>query len=105
MSDSTTRVIRTPDQRPCVFVSSALALGMGKLLLGEVDHAAQLLAESLALFRPMDNKWYIADCLEGLASVANLRQQPERAVRLLGAHDRLVEVMGVKIVDPIHLGG
>jgi hypothetical protein len=56
-----------------------------------------LLHESLTLYRPTDNKWYIAGCLEGLASVASAQHQPERAVRLLGAHDRLVEEMGAKI--------
>ncbi|MBI5565384.1 MAG: tetratricopeptide repeat protein, partial [Chloroflexi bacterium] len=74
-----------------------LALGTARMLNGNIEAAATLLHESLTLYRPTENKWYIAGCLEGLASVASAQQQPERAARLLGAHDRLVDEMGAKI--------
>jgi len=76
---------------------ATLALGTARLLNGEAEAAATLLHESLTLYRPTANKWYIAGCLEGLASVASAQHQPERAAQLLGAHDRLVEEMGAKI--------
>lgn len=76
---------------------ATLALGTARLLNGEIDAAEALLRESLTLYRATDNKWYIAGCLEGLASVASAQHQPERAAWLLGAHDRLVDEMGAKI--------
>jgi non-specific serine/threonine protein kinase len=76
---------------------ATLALGTARLLNGEAEAAARLLHESLTLYRPTNNKWYIAGCLEGLASVASAQHQPKRAAQLLGAHDRLVEEMGAKI--------
>jgi len=55
------------------------------------------MAESLRLFDAMHNQWFIAGCLEVIAGIAGARGQPQRAARLLGAHDRLVEAMGAKI--------
>lgn len=76
---------------------TALALGVARFLQNQIDPAAALMAESLRLFGALQNQWYIAGCLEVTAGIAGARHQPQRAARLLGAHDRLVEVMGAKI--------
>jgi predicted ATPase len=76
---------------------SALALGVARFLQCEIDQSAALMAESVRLFGALQNQWYVAGCLEVFAGIAGARQQPQRAAQLLGAHDRLVEVMGAKI--------
>jgi tetratricopeptide (TPR) repeat protein len=76
---------------------SALALGVARFLQGDLEPATRLMQESLRLFGPMHNQWYIAGCLEVFAGIAGACHQPQRAAQLLGAHDRLVEVMGAKI--------
>ena len=76
---------------------STLALGVARFLQNENDAAAALMAESLRLFGAMHNQWYIAGCLEVVAGIASAQSNFQRAAQLLGAHDRLVEVMGAKI--------
>ncbi len=76
---------------------SALALGVARFLQNENDPAAALMAESLRLFGAMHNQWYIAGCLEVIAGIAGAQGNFQRAAQLLGAHDRLVDVMGAKI--------
>ena len=62
--------------------------------------ACQLYAESLALFTELDNKWFIALCLEGLASVTSALGVPERlvwAVRLWGTAAALRETIAAPL--------
>jgi non-specific serine/threonine protein kinase len=54
---------------------------------GDPGRAAALFEEGLAMFRELDNKRGIAECLLGLASVAAGQGRPERAARLVGASE------------------
>ena len=67
--------------------------------LAKRDHsrAAGLCEECLALTRSLDYRSGIAFSLVGLASVAAADGQPERAVRLLGAAEAVLEAMGVPV--------
>ena len=69
---------------------------LGLVALGQDDHdrATQLFKESLVLYRELGIKHFIAQCLEGLAGVAVAQGVPERGARLLGAAEKLREVIG-----------
>jgi hypothetical protein len=54
--------------------------------------------DSLALYREVGNEDGIAYCLAGLAGVAGAEGQPERAARLLGAAEALLEATGVRLI-------
>jgi tetratricopeptide (TPR) repeat protein len=56
--------------------------------------AAATYRESLSLWRRLDDRYRIGECLDGLAAVAARDGRPERAARLLGAADRLREATG-----------
>jgi predicted ATPase/Tfp pilus assembly protein PilF len=60
-------------------------LGDVALSQGDAAQAAASYRESLGLCREGDNRPYAVECLEGLARVARVRWQSERAVRLWGA--------------------
>ena len=79
-------------------IANSLRL-LGFVALGGEDHnrATQLLKESLVIYRELGIKQYIADCLEGLAGVAALQGGPELGTRLLGAAERIREVLGVPL--------
>jgi non-specific serine/threonine protein kinase len=69
---------------------------------GDYAQAANLFAESLNLHWDDGDKVRIAGCLNGLAIVAALSRQPERAARLFGAAEALREAIGAPV--PRHLG-
>ena len=54
--------------------------------------------DSLALYREVGNEDGIAYCLAGLAGVAGAEGQPERAARLLGAAEALLEASGTHLI-------
>jgi non-specific serine/threonine protein kinase len=63
------------------------ALGWLALEEPKVGEAARLFDESLAYWSEVGRKPMMAEAIEGLASVAAVREQPERAQRLAGAAD------------------
>jgi predicted ATPase/DNA-binding SARP family transcriptional activator len=69
---------------------------LGLVFLGQGDPGAagKVFAESLALRREVDDQRGIAHGLAGLAGVAWLQRQPERAARLLGASEAMLEAFG-----------
>jgi len=60
-------------------------LGLAVLYQGDDTRATSLFVESLAFKLKMVDKHGLAWAFEGLAGVAQVRQQPERAARLYGA--------------------
>ena len=64
---------------------------------GDAASATAHLTESLALRRELGERLGIAECLEGLATVAAGTGQPERAARLLGAAEALREAIGAPL--------
>ena len=75
----------------------ALALNnLGIVALGQRDlaKASACCRESMQLLCELNNKYDIADCLVGLAGVAREQGQPERAARLSGAIETLLDSIG-----------
>ncbi|MDF2703285.1 MAG: transcriptional regulator, LuxR family, partial [Rubrobacteraceae bacterium] len=60
-------------------------LGIAAYRRGEHEQAAALLKVSLVLHRDLGNGWRVASVLEGLAEVASVHGNHERATRLFGA--------------------
>jgi predicted ATPase/transcriptional regulator with XRE-family HTH domain len=58
---------------------------------GDVAHARDLFTESLALQRRVGNRAGVAESLYGLAAVAAVNQQPQRAARFFGAAGAVAE--------------
>jgi hypothetical protein len=71
-----------------------------------VERAAASLSDALTLYQQLGDPYFMAHCLVGWAGVAGARQQPIRAVRLLGAVERMLETIGSKLtpVDRDHYG-
>jgi predicted ATPase/DNA-binding CsgD family transcriptional regulator len=67
---------------------------------GDFDSAAAIYAENLALWQELGQQLGIAYGLAGLASVAAARRRPERAARLGGAAEALLEAIGA-VMSPI----
>lgn len=66
---------------------------LGDIALNQRDHvkAQAMYEEGLAILKDLDDKWWMAWCLEGLAGVAAARGQPRRAARIFGATQALRE--------------
>jgi predicted ATPase/DNA-binding CsgD family transcriptional regulator len=66
---------------------------LGDILLNQGDVAAARAAyeESVAILGEIDDKWWVAWCLEGLAGIAAAQRQPRSAARLFGAAEALRE--------------
>jgi predicted ATPase/DNA-binding SARP family transcriptional activator len=69
---------------------------LGRVAVGSGDHMMghALIQQSLPLRRDQGDRRGIVECLEGLAMVAALKQEPDRATRLLGAAEALREAIG-----------
>ena len=75
---------------------AALAwLGFVCVRLGRLDEAERHLRDSVDRRRLIRDTFGLAPCLEGLAQLAAARSQPERAVRLYAAAERLREQVGI----------
>ena len=64
---------------------------------GNLGEARGLFAESLGIRREVGDRIGIAHCLAGLGGVAWLQAQPERAARVLGAAEALLEALGARL--------
>jgi predicted ATPase/DNA-binding CsgD family transcriptional regulator len=69
-------------------------LGHLALRLGDTSRAAALIAESLILAREQGSNHVVAIGIGGLAAVAAVARQPERAARLFGAAEVLRDEIG-----------
>ncbi|MGN6431572.1 MAG: ATP-binding protein [Gaiellaceae bacterium] len=68
-------------------------LGLAVLARGDADRAAEHLSEAVTLFATTGSV-VAGDSLLGLAAVANAKDKPRRATRLLGASNRVAEEAG-----------
>jgi non-specific serine/threonine protein kinase len=74
---------------------SNVTAGLGRVLASDdPERAAALFRESLTLAYEMRHRWRIASLLENFAALLARSEQPEDAARLLGAAQRLREVIG-----------
>ncbi len=84
-----------------VGVASILSnLGYVRLYRGDPRHATELFTEALNLYRARSHQVGAALCIVGFAAVASRARQPERAARLLGAVDALLEQSGTRLEQP-----
>ena len=67
------------------------------ITLGRLEEARAALEESIALARRLGYREVIAYCLGGLAELAMVEEDPERAARALGAAQTLFAEVGVAI--------
>jgi non-specific serine/threonine protein kinase len=69
---------------------------LAKVVLEQGDHerALDLYKESVRILREVSDKRPIAECLEGMANVACMQGQAERAARLYGAAATLRAAIG-----------
>ena len=74
-------------------------LGRSELALGHPDRGLGALRESLAIARRLRYREVIAYCLGGLAEVAMLEEDAERAATMLGASEQLFGEIGAAM-DP-----
>jgi DNA-binding SARP family transcriptional activator len=77
------------------------ALSRVLTLMGEFEAARRCLAEALPIHARHDDRWGLADALEGAALLAAAEGASERAARLIGASDAVRDTMGA--VLPPHL--
>jgi predicted ATPase len=78
--------------------------GLGETVLAQGDAAlaATHLAEALGLFRDLGDRAGTSWCLAGLAGVAALNEEPERAARLWGAAEALRQSIGAREAPASH---
>jgi tetratricopeptide (TPR) repeat protein len=79
------------------------ALGETTLAQGNAALAANHLAEALELFRDMGDRMGISWCIAGLAGVAAVNEEPERAAWLWGAAEALRQSIGARHAPAIRL--
>jgi tetratricopeptide (TPR) repeat protein len=70
-------------------------LARSELALGRAEAGLEALRESLAIARRLGYREVIAYCVGGLAEVAMIEGEPERAATLLGASEALFSELGV----------
>ena len=66
--------------------------------LGDADTAAEQFEESLTLFIEFGDPWWCVLVLESAAFLTAATGDAERAVRLLGAADTILEIIGVSLL-------
>jgi hypothetical protein len=83
--------------------------GLVKLHQNDVEQAEASLRDALTLYQELGDPYFMAHCLIGWAGVAGARHQPVRAVRLLGALERMLETIGSRLTpadrdhyDPVY---
>ncbi len=82
-------------------IAYALRLtGHAVRLLGDLERAAGLYWESLAILGEAGDKWVTTECIEGLAIIASAQGNPERAARLFGVAEAARETFGITMPRP-----
>jgi non-specific serine/threonine protein kinase len=69
---------------------------MDHLRRGVYGRAAEHFTQSLTLSAEIRNRWIPVECLHGLASLACVAQQYERAARLFGAANQLRDALSLR---------
>ncbi len=83
------------------WIAYALRLtGHAVRLQGDLERAAGLYRESLALFWETEDKWVATECIEGLALIASAQGHSERAARLSGVAEAARERFGITMPRP-----
>jgi hypothetical protein len=72
------------------------SLGETALAQGSATRAVSYLSKALVLFRDLGDRAGMAWCLAGLAGVAVLDEEPERAARLWGAAEAQRQAIGAR---------
>jgi predicted ATPase/class 3 adenylate cyclase len=75
-----------------------LYIAEAKFYQGDYPTAHKEYVEALTLFQEIGDKWWGTVCLEGLAAVLAMQGEPERVARLLGAAERLHEIIGAPLL-------
>jgi tetratricopeptide (TPR) repeat protein len=101
--DETLATLRQYDD-PWGRAMSLALLAQVELAAGEAEKAQTLLAESAAIFGAIGNLLYAPWCLEGLAGVAAVHGEWERAAQICGVRDALHDRMGA-FIPPAHPAG
>jgi non-specific serine/threonine protein kinase len=96
------RLSRSPRVPHLIYYKALFNLGQLAALCGDTRRGTELFAEALALLHELGDRRGQGLCLAGLATMASLVQQPERAARLFGAADALFAAAGVKM-EPVDL--
>jgi non-specific serine/threonine protein kinase len=96
LEESVARARRTGSKGRLAIAS--IYFGQVATAQGEMRRAADAWHTGLRLSREWSSAWGMAECLEGLAVMAGVADQPERAARLLGAAARLRSSIGA----PVH---
>jgi len=65
----------------------------------DASRAADLLSQAVHVWRDLGYRSGLAVCILTMGSLASIRQQPERAMRLFGAADSLMEQVGRRVRD------
>jgi DNA-binding CsgD family transcriptional regulator/tetratricopeptide (TPR) repeat protein len=98
------RLSRLLSQRPRVphllYYKALFNLGQVAALRGDAHTGVEHLAEALALLEDLGDRRGQGLCLAGLATMASLLGQPERAARFFGAADALLSAAGVAM-EPV----
>ena len=81
---------------PARSASALRHLGIDHLRRGAYGRAAEHFTQSLTLCKEVRNRWVPVECLHGLASLACVAQQYERAARLFGAANHLRDALGLR---------
>ena len=81
------------DQQSIAFAS--ITLGTIAYNRGDSQRAQALLKQSLIVFSELGDRREIAECLELLAGLASTLGLPERAARLYGSAEALIESIGL----------
>ena len=82
-----------------------LAAGVGCWQTGDLERAEQMLRECLRLAQRIDDRWTVANCLEGLAWVAESQGDARQAVVLMAAVSAISHAIGATALPFTHLGG
>lgn len=69
-------------------------LGYAEKGRGQLSRAHSLFARALAIYKGIDERPGLAECVVGLAVVAAAASKPEKAARLIGVADGLMEDIG-----------
>ena len=69
-------------------------MGDVSLNQGRPGAAHDLYERALTILKDLEDEWWIAWCLEGVARVAAVQEQPARAARLFGAAQALRDAVG-----------
>ncbi|MGH2616202.1 MAG: LuxR C-terminal-related transcriptional regulator, partial [Thermomicrobiales bacterium] len=96
------RLSQSPRVPHLLYYKALYNLGQVAALRGDTRRGTDLFAEGLALLHDLGARRGQGHCLTGLATMAAILGQPERAARLFGAAEALLAAAGVTM-EPVDL--